>query len=192
MIRRSTWILLIVFFIALGVLIYLERNPLSTGEKTPTTTPAPVLLNDWKFEDVISLQYKNNKGISFTLSKQADKTWKYIAERELPANENIVRSTISSILGLNVAASLPLNFQLDTVGLVMPASTIMLTDTQNRQATIQIGNMTPTENGYYLKVNNAPPVVVNKYALDEVFTLLSPSNFIELTPTPSVTPTTNP
>jgi hypothetical protein len=83
---------------------------------------------------------------------------------------------------------------LELVGLKVPAYTITIgftgSLTSSKERTINIGVVTPSDNGYYVQdASNKEVMIVSKSAVDALLGLLTTPPYLE-TPTPSPLPAT--
>jgi hypothetical protein len=78
----------------------------------------------------------------------------------------------------------------------MPAYRFKVSFQDGKQKTVYIGKLTPTKSGYYARLEDGNPVVVSKYAVENLINLLDKppiatpvptfpaAEFGEVTPTP--------
>lgn len=165
MIRKQTWIALIIFGLLLGLALYINRNPIiSSASSTPSPTLMPSLLEGWQDSDIAMIQYKGDPG-EITLNHNPDGSWSLGPENIVPASIEKVDSFRYQLLSISVQSLLNTTDPLDAVGLAAPKRILVLRDTQGKQVEIRIGNQTPTGSGYYVQIDNQTPVVVSKYFL---------------------------
>ena len=196
MVRKQTWILLIIFALLLGVTFYLQKNPLpKSASLTPSPTNAPELLQGWKSSDITWMELKESQGKTIQIVQDDQGNWTLGAsllgdgasrdagkEKVDTGKAEQLRTEIAAI---RTVAVLPANYQLDAVGLTAPARTLAIRDKQGKHITMNIGNLDPTESGYYVQIASQAPVVVNKYTLDGIV-----DQFDNALPTPTPEPVT--
>ena len=184
MIRKGTWIVLIIFLLLLGVAIYLSKNPLpSSASVTPTATEIPPLLSGWKSSDITWIEYKADPG-GLTLSQNPDGSWTIGPDNPAPATIAEIEAMRTQLVSMRMNFVLNTTDPLDAVGLAMPARIIFLRNASGQQVELRIGKETPTGSGYYIQVDNQVPVVINKFALDTVLDSLARDKLVAPTPTP--------
>jgi len=190
MIRKGTWIVLFVFAVLLGLAFYLNKNPLpSETSATPTATAVPPLLEGWNEAEIVSIEYKGDPG-AVTLTQNPDGSWTLGPDNPRPAAIDKVESLRTSLASLQVQSILNTTDPLDAVGLAAPTRVLLVHSSAGKQSEIRIGNLSPTGSSYYVQVDNQTPVVVSKYSLDGVLSVLSPEMLAA--PTPTVQPVTTP
>jgi hypothetical protein len=186
MIRRSTLVVFVLFVIALAALIVLQRAPNSPLK--PATTPLPTALPNmilgWKSADVSVFTAKSADGKEKSLTRNSDGSWAYGA---LTIEGGEVEQLLSELLATHIIAQMPVDLSLKDMLLETPAQVITLQSSDGRSLKIQIGSITPTQSGYYIRIDNNQAVVVNKGSLDTVLQLLDEVG--QPTPTPIPTPT---
>ena len=75
---------------------------------------------------------------------------------------------LSELLATRILLVMPIDYSLDSLSLTAPRQTVTITQANGKTMQVLIGGLTPTGNGYYVKVDDQAPVVVSKYALDAV------------------------
>jgi hypothetical protein len=188
MIRKPTWILLAVFIVLIGVALYLQKNPIKSGaELTPSPTPSVSILKDWTTNDIVQIDYQDSQGAIIQLKQVKQGQWSLLPDDQ-PVDLGKVEEIRTQLLDTQVMTTMDGNYDLASIGVDKPVETITLTNTNGKKAAIQIGNKTPIATGYYIRINQNPPVVVNNYAIEGVIDLLKKANILGHTPTPEQTP----
>jgi hypothetical protein len=188
MIRKQTWILLGVFALLAGAAFYLQKNPIkSAASQTPSPTAPVSILKDWVSGDIVRINYQNSQGEAIQLQQVAKDNWMLQPEGKAIALGKI-EEIRTQILDTQIITTLNAGYDLASIGVSTPGETITLTSAKGDKATIQIGNKTPIATGYYLQINQNPPVVVNNYSIESILDLLKMANLLDLTPTPEITP----
>src|SRR5512133_3830129 len=79
MVRKQTWILLVIFAGLLGVTFYLQKNPLpeTTANATPSATAAPAILSGWQEQDITGIELKAGQNTLAQLTRDAQGDWQY-------------------------------------------------------------------------------------------------------------------
>lgn len=184
MIRRSTAVVVVVFLLALGALLFLRQNPslLQSATPTPQATPFSKLLTEWKEADISQAVLQRSVGGTTTLTRNPDGSWTNAAAGTVAPGK--VEQLLSELLATNILVQMSADTKLEDLKLVTPGQIIVLRDNTGRQTTIKVGGMTPTESGYYVMMDEDTPVVVSKYAIEAVLKLFDEA-LPEATPTPT-------
>lgn len=186
MIRRSTLVVFVLFVIALAALLVLQRAPNSPLKpaSTPLPTGMPNMILGWKSADVSVLTGKSVDGKEKRLTRNSDGSWAYGA---LTIEGGKVEQLLSELLAARIVAQMPSDLSLKDMLLEAPTQVMTLQSSDGRSLNVQIGSITPTQSGYYVRVDNNQAVVVGKSSLDAVLQLFDEVG--QPTPTPIPTPT---
>lgn len=184
MVRKQTWILLIIFALLLGVTFYLQKNPLPKNEAlTPSTTSSRRLLQGWESSDITWMELKESQGNTIQIMQNDLGNWVLGNETKDQVDIGKAEQLRTEIAEMRAIATLPENYHLDAVGLNAPSRTLTIRDAQGKQITINIGSSDPTDSGYYVQLASQAPVVIDKWALDGILDL-----FTNALPTPTPEP----
>lgn len=191
MVRRSTWILLGVFVVLVGLAWlftrYQANKTVDVSTATPTVTPVKLYTLTSTQVNEINIAAPAGKKIDL-YRDPASSNW-YITN--LPADQADslqIESINEQLLSLSVQDTLTQSLPLDSVGLVTPAYTITLTTTDGTQLVTYVGSQNAVGDSYYARVDSGQVVLVRKVELDTVLNLLTNPPLLP-TPTPEVTGT---
>jgi len=189
MIRRTTWVLLAVFVVLLGVLFYLQRNPI---EKTEPETPTPaVTLISLEQDQIDRLQIEDQQGNKVVFIKDADGAWGLADPPAELADDSVVQSMLSRLADLSAMSTFNGQAQDAALGLDPSRYVVIVSTGAGDEQTLFIGNPTPTGSGYYLRVYDGPVYVVDQFSVDTLLTPLTDPASIA-TATPGVLPVETP
>jgi hypothetical protein len=188
MIRRNTWILLILLGLVLILAWYLQRPGKPIKASTTPTVEVKNLL-DVNVTDLSSVSIEDNQGKVVSFVKDAQGKWSLLEPEGEAGDLTAADTAINSFTGLTVLSSLETVPALNVIGLAQPVYVITLTSTTGQIRKVFIGSVTPTNSGYYVKVDNGSALVVSKFAVDG---LLDVFNNPPLLPTPTPTETQTP
>lgn len=192
MIRRNTWILLVLLALLLALAWYLQRPGRAVKTSTTPTVEVKNLL-DVNATDLVSISIEDNQGKVVSFVKDEQNKWSLSEPKGEPGDLTAADTAINSFTGLTVLSSLETVPALDVIGLAQPVFTITLTSTNGQTRKVFIGAVTPTNSGYYVKVDNGPAVVVSKFAVDGLLDVFkTPPLLPTPTPTETQTPTITP
>ncbi len=185
MIRRNTWILLVVLAALIGFSFYLNNQ--KTKEQaaaTPTAgtamlfTSAEGLPNDIKIE--------SSTGTSVEVARNDKGVWVLKAPTQADADQASAQAAATQVGALQIIGDVQLG--LDVVGLDKPADTITLTFTGGKTHKLEIGSVNPIQTGYYARLDGSKTQIVDKQGLDALLTMLTNPPYVA-TATPAVTDT---
>jgi hypothetical protein len=196
MVRRSTWILLIVFGVLVLFAWLFQRYQSNKTDSTATATPTalPVKLYSLTSAEINRINITNSAGKNIELYRDPGASkW---AIKDVPvdqADSSQIESLNSQLLSTQVQNTLTQSVSLDSFGLATPAYTITLTTMDGTQVVTYVGALTAIKSGYYLRMDSGPIVIVNNVILDDVLNLLKkPPLLITATPEVTVTETGTP
>jgi hypothetical protein len=191
MVRRSTWILLIVFALLVLFAWLFQRFQANKTEVTATPTIAPTAQKLYNLTDsqVVEITISSNSGNSITFSRSPGSTTWVI--KDLPpeqADSFQIESVTTQLLSLQAVDTLTQDPPLDTVGLTNPAYTISIQTADGNQIVTQVGSISAIGTGYYIQVDSGPVVIVDNVTMDDILHLLKEPPVLA-TATPEVTVT---
>jgi len=183
MIRRGTLIVLAIFVLLIGVTWYLEWSPAGKARVvgTPTATAYPSLLQ-LPSTEMMKIEFKDSNG-TIGIKRNLNDTWSFDDEQNTPVDQGKVQQVLASLSGLQSLATLDTK-TLDAFGLVTANRTLTIQTSTKGTVVLKIGNITPTTSGYYVQIDNHPPVVVDKTSLDEVLNNITLQALLPATATP--------
>jgi hypothetical protein len=188
MIRRNTWYLLILLAGLIGVTFYFNnKNDLSEFESA--ATPEGELTFLFTAEDGLPSQIRveSADGGATELARNAGGAWALIHPDRVAADQGLAEAAASQVTSLRVLDEITL--ALDVLGLDQPAHVITIDFTSGEQHTLEVGSMTPTQSGYYVRLDKGQSVIVSLTSLDALLNLVTFPPYAE-TPTPSPQPVT--
>jgi len=190
MIKKQTWALLALFAVLAGIALFLKYKPSTDtpveGE-IPLATVAPVEFLFPAEEGVVtSIRIENREGDVIGLER-GESAWSITQPFEAEATQASVEEAASQVTALAILNRLELDPAV--VGLKSPAYTITVGFSSGNFITAQVGDVTPTDSGYYVRKEDGSVLVVTKYGLDSLLNLVLYPPYVE-TPTPSpISPT---
>ncbi|MGC8856665.1 MAG: DUF4340 domain-containing protein [Anaerolineae bacterium] len=186
MIRKSTWILLVIFAALVGLTIYLQKDKEATQELAATFPTASVKTLFSSEEGLpFRIRIEAQTGEAVEVVRNADNVWVLKTPIEAAADQSLAEGAASQITSLRVLSEVQLAPEI--VGLNRPAYLLKISFTGGKEHEVEIGSVTPTESGYYVQVDHGQTVIVAKSGIDSLIGLLTSPPYAE-TPTPSVTP----
>lgn len=177
--KRSNWLLLLLLAIVISV-YYLVMN----GKKDATedlaldsTQTAYLIQETGSILQVIRI-YDNDYHI-VEMNRDLDGTWTVSLPASGEADQSVVSATESQLGSLQIVADLGSVTNLADFGILVPGYTVKLTYDNGIQHKIEIGNKTPTNNGYYVQLDDGSISIVSQYSIDALV------NFIDNPPYPA-------
>ena len=188
MIRRNTWIILVILAGLIGFSFYWSaQKAKQAAEATPTAGPTNLFdssegsPNDIKIED--------STGKSVEIARDANGTWVLKAPTESPAEQASAEAAATQLSALHVIGDVQLGP--DVVGLDKPDYTITVTFSGGKTHKLTVGSVTPIQTGYYVQLDGGKTQIVDKQGLDALLGLLTNPPYPP-TPTPAASSTPPP
>lgn len=193
MLRRSTLVVLVIFLVVLGGLFYWQNLHETKEQTQPTATlETSIPVFDLGDNGIIRIGIVDRAGKAIAFERQSTEVpWTMVGQSAELIDSTQIEYIANELAYLMVDMTLENEPPLDVIGLNDPAYVVTLILEGGKQIVFRIGNITPTGNGYYVKVDENPVNVVAKYDLDEIVgTLYEPP--LLPTQTPDLTLTTEP
>ena len=191
MVRRSTWIILVVFILLAAAAILWPRmqKQAEEPEAAPTIEPALPLIYDLSLQPVLWIQFSDAAGNQVTVERpSAEEDWIMVGESEETSDSDRITSAVSQLLALRATRIFDTALGVDAVGLDNPTYTITIRTSTDEEIGTRIGNLNAVGSGYYIQVDDEPVVIVAKLVLDDILRILTEPPLLP-TPTPEVTET---
>ncbi len=188
MIRRNTWILIILLLALVGVVFYINRQKSVTiASATPTAGTTYLFTAQEGLPSDIKIV--SSSGTSVEFARDTSSKWVVKAPTSAPADQSAAEAAATQITSLQIVGDIQIG--LDVVGLDNPAYTLTLTFTGGKIHTLKIGSETPIQSGYYTQLDGGKIQVVDKQGLDSLLNLVGNPPYVP-TATPAVTDTPTP
>jgi hypothetical protein len=183
--KRSTWIVLVIFLAMVGLMYYLTQNKPAVDDETEATPVAPA---EFLFTDTDGLptgiDIQSTAGEQVSINRNEAGAWVLKQPIEAEADQGSAEAAASQLTSLRIV-SRPEVAPADA-GLDQPSYIMTVELTGGTVKTVRIGDITPTESGYYTSVeDNGDVLIVSKTGLDALLTLVSSPPFVPTqTPVP--------
>lgn len=185
MIRRNTWLLLILLAALVGFGFYLKNQKAKTiSEATPTSGPELLFNsnagtpNDIKIDDLT--------GNSVEIARNSSGVWALKAPTAEAADQGSSEAAATQISSLRILSNVQLGP--DIVGLDKPSYIITIVFSGNQTHKLTVGAVTPIQDGYYVQLDTGKIQIADKQGLDALLGLLK-SPPVAVTSTPAITAT---
>jgi hypothetical protein len=192
MIKRSTWVLLLILLLILVAYFLINnRSQAIPADDTPTAQIIKYLITS---EDGIlqSLRITDHENASFAMMRNTNNEWVVTYPLTQVADQGLAEAAVTQLSSLRIITTLEEQFSLSEAGFDDPAYTMDLEFPEGIKHQIKVGMLTPINSGYYVRFDNLKTYVVSSAGIDSLANLISsppipPTSTPE--PTPSPTPT---
>ena len=180
--RRSTVIYLLLFLGMAGAYYFINNRP-KPADIALTVTPESPASYLFSSDDgtPTSIRVESQAGEVVELARNAENAWALILPIEASAEQGSSEAAASQLTSIRISDRLP-NISPKDVGVDVPAYTLTVKFTNGVERIVEIGVITPTENGYYVQTDGEI-VIVSRSAIDALIGLLTNPPYAE-TPTP--------
>lgn len=190
MIRRSTVVYIVILLVLAGAYYYLNnREQPADIELTlePGTEVAEAYLFTAEEGTPTSIRIESKSGETVELARGEDNAWALIEPVEAKADQAAAEAAASQVTTMRVLDTVP-DVDPEIVGLRDPEYVFHVTFSSGEERTVDVGVITPTETGYYVRDMADKIVIISRSAIDSLLGLLTNPPYLE-TPTPApVTP----
>lgn len=185
MIRPSTVVYVVLLLVLVGAYFYLKNRPQSadielTAEPTSEVTQAYLFPAEEGIPTSIQLESKTRGTVA--VARDAENAWMLVRPVEAPADQAAAEAAASQVTTMRILDTVP-DVDPTIVGLEAPEYVLTVAFTSGGERTVDIGVITPTESGYYVRDAEGEVVIVSRDAIDPLIGLLDNPPYLE-TPTP--------
>lgn len=182
--RRSTLVFLLLLLVMAGAYYYLNNRQQPADI---TVTPQPEFPTSFLFtaEDGLptSIRIEAKTGEKVEVARDAEEAWTLILPVQAKAYQAAAEAAASQITTMRILDTVP-DVDPEIVGLTDPDYVLTIRFTSDVERKAEIGVITPTESGYYVRNHEGEIVIVSKSSVDSLLGLLTNPPYLE-TPTPS-------
>lgn len=186
--RRSTVVYLVLFAIVLG-LAYYFNNRAETAEIEATVEPTATI--EYLFTSVDGLptriHIESKAGEVVEVARNEENAWALILPEKAAADQGSVEAAATQVTTMRILERVP-GLAPEAVGLDDPEYTLSFQFTSGVERNIEVGVLTPTESGYYVRGEDNEILIVSNSALDSLLGLLSNPPYAPAATPPPATP----
>lgn len=192
MIRRSTWIALSIFLLALAGTWAWTRSRENAGP-SETATPAPESLWTIEADTLSGFQVRRLDGEGVVAgARDSEQGWVLTEPEAVPAQAGLVEQAMTSLLS-PAPARVFTSVDLSEFGLDQPEFEITLHRESGEDKIVLIGDASPTSSGYYAMLPESETVyLLRSFVVDSVIGFIDEPPIAEPTPTPNPSETETP
>jgi hypothetical protein len=186
MIRRSTVVYIVLLLVLAGAYYYLNnREQPADIELTvePGTEVAQAYLFTAEEGTPTSIRIESKAGETVEVARGADSAWELKQPAEAQADQAAAEAAASQVTALRILNAVP-DIDPTIIGLEEPEYVLTVAFTDGGERTVDVGVITPTESGYYVRDTAENIVIVSKSAIDALLGLLTNPPYLE-TPSPA-------
>lgn len=182
--RWTTLVTLLLFIGVVAGAVYMNRRAETAVEEdiTPAVEPAFLITSEAL---VTSIEVKPQKGETISLERNAEFVWVFTQPDTAEADQGLVEAAAAQIVALRVVTPLDDVTDPSIYGLSKPSAVITIAFQGGEISVIEVGDLTPSETGYYVRVGDKYYVAALS-GIDALTNLADypPYMVVEATPTP--------
>ena len=170
MLKRSTLILLGIFILLLLAFIFWQRyHKEEQAEITPTMEQELLISQEMNVSD---LRIEGVGGKVVEVARDDEGLWKLSIPEGFETDATSVESAIAQLYNLQVLSEFDQGLDLGGAGLLVPVYRITIVSKNGEEVVLDIGKVTATGSGYYVRKGGKEILVVSKYSLDSLLNLV--------------------
>lgn len=183
--RAGTWITLLLLAVLIGVTYYLNnREEVVDAEATPVSEAAFVFEED---SLVSSIEVKPAGGETVKVERDEAGVWALTLPFEIEADQSLAEAAASQIASLQIVSEVDADPKI--LGLASPAYVITIEFEDGKKSVLEIGDITPTNSGYYVRLDGKRILIISLSGIDPLINLALFPPYLN-TPTPTALPPT--
>lgn len=183
MIRRPTWILLTLFIVILAAALLWQRSEENKSASEPTPT-LPARLLDIDANTIRDIKIDDDQNNRLFLRKLGGGLWIMTEPERQNLDLEELNARVTQLSLINIMTTLQPAPEADEIGLLPPAYTLTITDEAGKKYILDVGSETPTQSGYYVRMNGSI-YVVSKFNIDGMIEMLENPPIAPPTGTPT-------
>ena len=187
LIGTGTWITLVLLVAVAGYTYYLNNNTAAEAESTPEPEAEETFVFGADTGIATSIEVAPLEGETVRVERNEENTWVVTLPFEIEADPGLVEAAASQIAALTVLDKV--DADLDILGLEDPQYVITIRFEDGSSRTLEIGDSTPTNKGYYARLDKKEILIVSLSGIDSLTNLADVPPYL-YTPTPTPVPAT--
>ena len=185
MIRRSTVVYVFLLLVLVGTYYYLNNRAQPAADIELTLEPDSDIPQAYLFSaeegTPASIRIESKSGETVEVTRDAENAWALTQPLEARAEQGAAEAAASQVTTMRILDTVP-DVDPKIVGLDVPEYVLTIKFTSGGERTVDVGVITPTESGYYVRDADTV-VIVSRSAIDALLGLLTSPPYLE-TPTP--------
>ncbi len=187
--RLGTFITVLLLAALVGFAFYLNREKEITDAEATPTGEEPAFVFDILSSDIKSIEIKPADGDPAKVARNEQNVWALELPIKAEADQGLAEAAASQVTALQVTAEV--DGDPEVFGLDNPVYVITIEYADGTKHTLEVGDTTPTNSGYYVRVDKARMMIVGLSGIDSLLNLVNFPPYLN-TPTPTALPTETP
>lgn len=194
MFRAGTWVTLLMLALLIGAAYYLNQQGENASEESPELDVFSIEESEFLFDKektVTSIEVKPADGETVRMERDGEAAWMLILPFKTEAAPGLVEAAASQLMSLSIVDEIEAASDSSIFGVDNPAYVIIVKFDDGMTSTLEIGDATPSNSGYYARVDKAKIVILTLSGIDALTNLAKFPPYLN-TPTPTATATLPP
>jgi hypothetical protein len=183
--RTSTLVAVALFITAIGIAYLINRNAQVAAEANITPTVEEKFVFD-STKIVKKIEVQPSEGQSAAIERNAENVWVLTQPEQTEADAGLAEAAASQISTMKIIEEI--SGDPSIFGFDKPAYLIKVTFDDGTSNTLEVGDSTPTNNGYYVRLDGQDMLIVSLSGIDSLTNLANFPPYL-YTPTPTATAT---
>ena len=184
MIRKTTWIIVLIFAVLLAAVFLWQRSQDETAAEATPDASESVAVEEYLFEvevEISGLRIEQVGDKAVDLVKDETGQWALAGASASTLDSAAMDSVIGGLAVMAVVSRLQDPPELEALGLNPPSYRMLVTMKNGDQLIASVGKVTPTGSGYYALSGDRRVLIVSEYSLQSVLDLVDNPPYL---PTP--------
>ena len=169
--RASTWIAVVLLIALVGLTFYLKNEKERSVIEDVTPVSEPAALFNPQDGSVSSIEIKPADGEAVKVARNAENAWVVEMPIEAEADQGLAEAAAAQVSALRVLSQIENDADPEIFGLKNPAFIVMLEFQNGKKHTLEVGDPTPTNSGYYVRLDNGRIVVTDLSGISSLLQL---------------------
>ncbi len=188
MFRIGTWITLLLLAALIGFTFYLNREKKAAADSTPTSEEiAYVFAVTDGTASSIEIKPADRGAQTVRIARNEQNAWVMELPIEAEADQGLAEAAATQISALRVIA--PVEGKSSVYGFDNPSYVFTIKFASGKTHTLEVGDSTPTNSGYYVRVDKNKMMITGLSGIDSLLQLIYFPPYLN-TPTPTPLPAT--
>jgi hypothetical protein len=189
--QAGTWISILMLAALIGLAFYLNREKDSTVAEDTTPTAERSFIFSAADGLVAGIEIQPSEGEAVKMERNAENTWVLILPTEAEADQGTVEAAATQLLALPITSQIEAGKSPEIFGLDSPNYVLTVEFKDGKTRTLEVGDSTPTNKGYYVRVDKDRTLITDINGIDALLQLVPFPPYLN-TPVPAAESTVTP
>ena len=169
--QAGTWITILLLAALIGLAYYLNTEKEKTGAEEAISTVETSYIFTEADGVVSSIEVKPAEGETVKIARNTENIWAVTLPMEAEADQGLAESAATQITALSISSQIEDGKSPEIFGLDQPAYVISIEFKDGKKHILEVGDATPTNSGYYVRVDKDKMVITDLSGIDALLQL---------------------